>query len=173
MLAIVSFLLARLNVVAISFAAPILKHRLFIFQPSCRTWTNWYSMTVQNPTIPSKPTLSVRREKRRPSTRPTVAVLTRCRCNLFYFVADDEAIVIGNPFQSGLTIWGQGQSQPNLSTFQMLPSWVSYVRLDWKVIASYKHSSLFGPVISDKGKKFYNTDTRCRCDSTFFVADKK
>ncbi len=27
------------------------------------------------------------------------------------------------------------------------------VRLDWKVIASYKHSSLFGLVISDVGKK--------------------
>jgi hypothetical protein len=32
-------------------------------------------------------------------------------------------------------------------------------RLDRKVIASYKHSSLFGLVISDKGKKFYNIDT--------------
>jgi hypothetical protein len=32
------------------------------------------------------------------------------------------------------------------------------VRLDWKVIASYKHSSLFGLVISDEGKKFYNID---------------
>ncbi len=34
------------------------------------------------------------------------------------------------------------------------------VRLDWKVIAGYKHSSLFGLVISNKGKKFYNIDTR-------------
>ena len=33
------------------------------------------------------------------------------------------------------------------------------VRLDWKVIARYKHSSLFGLVISNKGKKFYNIDT--------------
>ena len=32
------------------------------------------------------------------------------------------------------------------------------VRLDWKVIASYKHSSLFDLVISDEGKKFYNID---------------
>jgi hypothetical protein len=32
-------------------------------------------------------------------------------------------------------------------------------RLDWKVIASYKHSSLFGLVISDEGIKFYNIDT--------------
>jgi hypothetical protein len=33
------------------------------------------------------------------------------------------------------------------------------VRLDWKVIARYKHSSLFGNVISNKEKKFYNIDT--------------
>jgi hypothetical protein len=32
------------------------------------------------------------------------------------------------------------------------------VRLDWKVIARYKHSSLFGLVVSDEGKKFYNID---------------
>jgi len=31
------------------------------------------------------------------------------------------------------------------------------------VIASCKHSSLFGLVISDKGKKFYNIDHRCQC----------
>ncbi len=34
------------------------------------------------------------------------------------------------------------------------------VRLDWKVIAMYKHSSLFGLVVSVEGKKFYNIDTR-------------
>jgi hypothetical protein len=28
------------------------------------------------------------------------------------------------------------------------------VRLDWEVIASYKHSSLFGLVDSDEGKSF-------------------
>ncbi len=33
------------------------------------------------------------------------------------------------------------------------------VRLDWKVIARYKNSSLFGLVISNEGKKFYNIDT--------------
>jgi hypothetical protein len=37
------------------------------------------------------------------------------------------------------------------------------VRLDWKVIASYKHSILFGLVISDEGKKFYNIDPRWQC----------
>jgi hypothetical protein len=51
----------------------------------------------------------------------------------------------------------EGQSQPNWSTFQMLPSWVSSwsypenVRLDWKVIARYKHSSLFGLNLSNEG----------------------
>jgi len=34
------------------------------------------------------------------------------------------------------------------------------VRLDWNLIARYKHSRLFGLVISNKGKKFYNIDTR-------------
>jgi hypothetical protein len=33
------------------------------------------------------------------------------------------------------------------------------VRLDWKEIARYKHSSLFGLVISDEEKKFYKIDT--------------
>jgi hypothetical protein len=34
------------------------------------------------------------------------------------------------------------------------------VRLDWKVIGSYKHSSLFGIVISNEGKQFYKIYTR-------------
>ena len=34
------------------------------------------------------------------------------------------------------------------------------VRLDWKVIAGYKHCSLFCLVNSDEGKRFYNIDTR-------------
>jgi len=32
------------------------------------------------------------------------------------------------------------------------------VRLGWEGIANYKHSSLFGLVVSDEGKKFYNID---------------
>jgi hypothetical protein len=36
------------------------------------------------------------------------------------------------------------------------------VRLYWKVIASYKHFSLFGLVISNKEKKFYNIDIWCQ-----------
>ncbi len=34
------------------------------------------------------------------------------------------------------------------------------VRLDRKKIAKYKHSSLFGLIDSDEGKKFYNIDVR-------------
>jgi len=34
------------------------------------------------------------------------------------------------------------------------------VRLDWKVIARYKHSSLFGLIFCNKEKCFYNIDTR-------------
>jgi hypothetical protein len=33
------------------------------------------------------------------------------------------------------------------------------VRLNWKVIAKYKHSSFFGLFISNEEKKFYNIDT--------------
>ncbi len=35
----------------------------------------------------------------------------------------------------------------------------SIVRLDWKVIARYRHSSLFGLIISNEEKKFYNIDS--------------
>jgi hypothetical protein len=42
------------------------------------------------------------------------------------------------------------------------------VRLDWKEIrARYKHSSLFGLIISNEGKKFYNINTWCQCYKTF------
>jgi len=34
------------------------------------------------------------------------------------------------------------------------------VRLDWRVIARYKHSSLSGLIISNEGKKFEKIDTR-------------
>ncbi len=36
----------------------------------------------------------------------------------------------------------------------------SNVILDWKVIAGYKHCSLFCLIDSDEGKRFYNIDTR-------------
>jgi hypothetical protein len=34
------------------------------------------------------------------------------------------------------------------------------VRPDWKEIARYKHSNLFGLIVSNEGKKFNNVDTR-------------
>jgi hypothetical protein len=43
-----------------------------------------------------------------------------------------------------------------LGKFLVLPA---NVRLDWKVFARHKHSSLFGLIISSEGKKFYNIDT--------------
>ncbi len=43
------------------------------------------------------------------------------------------------------------------------------VRLDWKVIARYKPSGLFGLVISNKGKKFYNIDTSGLYYKTFRI----
>jgi hypothetical protein len=42
------------------------------------------------------------------------------------------------------------------------------VRLDWRVIARYKHSSLFGLIVSNEGKKFYNVETWWKCHETFF-----
>ncbi len=43
------------------------------------------------------------------------------------------------------------------------------VRLDWKVITSYEHSSLFGLVISNEGKKVYNIDIWWQCYETFVI----
>jgi hypothetical protein len=37
------------------------------------------------------------------------------------------------------------------------------VRLDWKVIARYKNSGLFGLVVTNEEKRFYNTDTWAQC----------
>ncbi len=42
-------------------------------------------------------------------------------------------------------------------------------RLYWKVIARYKHSSLFGLVVSNKEKKFCNIDIWCQYYETFFL----
>ncbi len=39
---------------------------------------------------------------------------------------------------------------------RILLRFTANVRLDWKLIARYKHSSLFGHVISNEEKKFYN-----------------
>ncbi len=44
-----------------------------------------------------------------------------------------------------------------------LPVLPTNVRLDWKVIARYKQSSLLGLIISDEEKKFSNIDTWSKC----------
>jgi hypothetical protein len=52
----------------------------------------------------------------------------------------------------------------------MLPSLVlqANVRLDWKEIARYKHSNLFGLIISNEGKNFYDIGTWGSCWKNFF-----
>jgi hypothetical protein len=47
----------------------------------------------------------------------------------------------------------QSEYLSDASFLGMLLLFPANVRLDWKVIASYKHSSLFGLIDSDKGKK--------------------
>jgi hypothetical protein len=42
-------------------------------------------------------------------------------------------------------------------------------RLDWKVIARHKHSSLFGLVFCNEEKKFYNIDTWGQCYEKYTV----
>jgi hypothetical protein len=64
---------------------------------------------------------------------------------VFEFEGNARANPIGAPFRWFL-----------LGKLLVLPA---NVRLDWKVIARYKHSSLFGLIISNEGKKFYNIDT--------------
>ncbi len=47
------------------------------------------------------------------------------------------------------------------------------VRLDLKVIALYKHSSLFGLVFCNKEKKFYNIDSRAKTTTTENVDERR
>ncbi len=57
-----------------------------------------------------------------------------------------------------------------LGKFLVLPA---NVILDWKVIAGYKHSRLFGLIDSDEGKRFYNIDTWSQdYKRFFFVTDR-
>ncbi len=46
------------------------------------------------------------------------------------------------------------------------------VTLDLKVIARYKHTSLFGLVVSNEGKKFYNIET-CSSPRQLSLPEKK
>jgi hypothetical protein len=52
---------------------------------------------------------------------------------------------------------GATSDAPFLGELVELPA---NARLDWKVIARYKHSSLFGLVVSNEGNKFYKIDTK-------------
>ncbi len=58
----------------------------------------------------------------------------------------------------------------NDSFLSKLLEFPANVRLDWKVIACYKHSSLFGLINSDEGKKFYNIGNWCQPNKTFFYS---
>ncbi len=83
---------------------------------------------------------------------------------LFSFVTDDvtqsaRGFALGNPFQSGLRIWGARPEQTQLEDLSdasflgkllVLPA---NVRLDWKVIARYKHSSLLGLISCNEEEK--------------------
>jgi len=51
------------------------------------------------------------------------------------------------------------EDRSDASFLGMLLMLLANVRLDWKVIARYKHSSLFGLVICNEEKKFYDIDT--------------
>jgi hypothetical protein len=69
----------------------------------------------------------------------------------------------GNPFQSGLRIWGARPEPTQLehlsdTSFLGRLVFLANVRLDWKTIVSFKHSSLFFLVVSDEWKKFYNIE---------------
>ncbi len=46
------------------------------------------------------------------------------------------------------------------------------VRLDWKAIATYKHSSLFGLMFGKKEKKFYNIYTWGLCYKTIYRGNR-
>jgi hypothetical protein len=61
------------------------------------------------------------------------------------FEGKARANPIGTPFRCFL-----------LDKLLLLPA---NVRQHWKVIARYKHSGLFGLIISNEGKKFYKIDT--------------
>jgi hypothetical protein len=69
------------------------------------------------------------------------------------FEGKARANPIGGPFSTSF-----------LGKLLVLPA---NVRRDWKVIASYKHSSLFCLVVSDKEKKLYDIDTWCSRWKTF------
>jgi hypothetical protein len=63
----------------------------------------------------------------------------------------------------------QSKYLSDASFFGKLLVFPANVRQDWKVIASYKNSSLIGLIDRDEGKKFYNVDTRAQSYKTFLL----
>jgi hypothetical protein len=61
---------------------------------------------------------------------------------------------------------------PDASVLGKLLVLPSNVRLHWKVIARYKHSSLVGLVINNEEKNLYNIYTRLNLPISFFAGVK-
>ncbi len=67
--------------------------------------------------------------------------------------------VLAITFQSSLAIAGNTRSLPKKEASERCSNWVGSglalkLRLDYKVIARYNHSSLLGLVVSNEGKSF-------------------
>jgi len=93
---------------------------------------------------------------------------------LFSIIIDDKAqyargFALGNPFQSNNLSARPEQTQlEDLSDASFLGKLLALpadVRLDWKLITRYKHSSLFGLAICSTERKLYNIDTRSSSES--------
>ncbi len=80
-----------------------------------------------------------------------------------------EYLSLETLFSQVLEFEGKARANPIGALFRyFLLGLPANVRLDWKVIASYEHSSLFGLVDSDEGKKFYNLSTSWQYYKTFY-----
>jgi hypothetical protein len=107
-----------------------------------------------------------------PSLKNTTFFIILCSgvnvIKLFSFITD---VSLESLSSQGLEFEGKARANPIEAPFRcflLLLVLPPNIRLDWKVIAMYKHLSLFSLVISNKGKKFYNIDTWAQCYKTFF-----
>ncbi len=82
-----------------------------------------------------------------------------------------EGLPLENLSSQVLEFEGEVRANPVGGPFILgkLPVLPANVRLDWKVIARYKHSSLYGSIISNDEKKFYNIGPRFKCYKLFSV----
>jgi hypothetical protein len=82
-----------------------------------------------------------------------------------------EGLALGNPIHRVLEFEGKARGNPIGGPFRCFKLLVfpANVRLDWTVIARYKHSGLFGLIVSDKEKKFNNIDSWWKSYKTFFL----